>query len=126
MTPNRHSLAPMKPVMSTSPIENVSDTARWAALYRAMESERPDAHFHDLYARRLAGERGEAILRAIPGGRAWGWPMVVRTCVFDELILGAIERDRAKTVLNLAAGLDARSAPLEPPLGYVPSLHVRR
>jgi methyltransferase (TIGR00027 family) len=89
-------------------IENISDTARWVAMYRALESERPDAHFQDPFARRLAGERGEAILRAMPNGRSWGWPMVVRTCVMDELILRAIERDGAKTVLNLAAGLDAR------------------
>src|SRR2546430_9952359 len=27
-------------------IQHVSDTARWVALYRAMESERPDALFH--------------------------------------------------------------------------------
>src|SRR5437899_5666495 len=32
------------PVM-TAAIEHVSDTARWVALYRAMESERPDALF---------------------------------------------------------------------------------
>jgi O-methyltransferase involved in polyketide biosynthesis len=41
------------------PIENVSDTARWVAMYRALESDRPDAHFHDPYARLLAGERGD-------------------------------------------------------------------
>ena len=30
-----------------NPIRNVSDTALWVAVYRAMESERSDAHFHD-------------------------------------------------------------------------------
>jgi methyltransferase (TIGR00027 family) len=94
---------------SNGSIENISDTARWVAMYRALESERPDALFRDPYARRLAGERGAAILGAMPNGRSWGWPMVVRTCVMDELILRAIERDGAKTVLNLAAGLDARA-----------------
>src|SRR2546422_199488 len=44
---------------ASGPITHVSDTARWVALYRAMESERPDALFRDPYARRLAGERGE-------------------------------------------------------------------
>src|SRR5947207_13205262 len=34
--------------------------------------------------------------------------MIVRTAVLDELILRTIERDRLDTVLNLAAGLDAR------------------
>src|SRR5437764_449135 len=43
---------------SPSPISSVSDTARWVAMYRAMESERPDALFHDPYARRLAGDAG--------------------------------------------------------------------
>lgn len=89
-------------------IQHVSDTARWVALYRAMESERPDALFHDRYARRLAGERGERILASVPKARAWAWPMVVRTAVMDELILWVIERDGVGTVLNLAAGLDTR------------------
>jgi methyltransferase (TIGR00027 family) len=100
-------------------IQHVSDTARWVALYRAMESERPDALFHDPYARRLAGERGERILASVPKARVWAWPIVVRTAVMDELILWAIERDGVDTVLNLAAGLDTR--PFRLPL--LPSLH---
>jgi hypothetical protein len=33
-------------------VRNVSDTARWVAMYRAMESDRPDASFaiHSLAA----------------------------------------------------------------------------
>lgn len=89
-------------------IQHVSDTARWVALYRAMESERPDALFHDPYARRLAGPRAERIVDAMPKGRAWAWPMIVRTAVMDEVILQAIARDGVGTVLNLAAGLDTR------------------
>lgn len=106
--------------MSNGAIRNISDTARWVAMYRAIESERPDAHFHDPYARRLAGERGEQILRSVPKGRAWGWPMVVRTCVFDELILrttGQTGQDGARTVLNLACGLDVRPYRLPLPAG---------
>ena len=38
---------------------------------------------------RLAGERGEAIARTMPAFRSGLWPMVVRTCVFDELVLRA-------------------------------------
>lgn len=98
----------MAPAMADSRIQNVSDTARWVALYRALESERPDAHFRDPHARRLAGERGEQIARTLPGFQAGLWPMVVRTCIFDELILRAIARDGVDTVVNLAAGLDAR------------------
>ena len=89
-------------------IEHVSDTARWVAVYRAMESERPDAHFRDPFARRLAGEQGEAIVRAMPRGRQMAWPMIVRTAVFDEIILDCVRSRGADLVLNLAAGLDAR------------------
>lgn len=88
-------------------IRNVSDTALWVAIYRAMESERSDAIFHDPYARRLGGERGEAIVREMPDGSAMSWPMVVRTAVMDEIVARCV-REGAKTVLNLAAGLDAR------------------
>ncbi|HEX4962445.1 MAG TPA: class I SAM-dependent methyltransferase, partial [Thermoanaerobaculia bacterium] len=70
-------------------IENVSDTARWVAVYRAMESARPDAIFHDPFAERLAGERGRTILGEMKHGEAYAWPMIVRTAVFDELILDA-------------------------------------
>ena len=89
-------------------IGNVSDTARWVAVYRAMETERPDAIFRDPYARRLAGERGEAIVRGMPKGRQIAWPMIVRTAVMDEIIMQCVTRDEVDCVLNLAAGLDAR------------------
>lgn len=89
-------------------IRNVSDTARWVAFYRAMESERPDAIFRDPYARRLAGEQGEAIVQSMKGGRSMAWPMIVRTAVMDEIILRSIAHDGIDAVLNLAAGLDAR------------------
>jgi methyltransferase (TIGR00027 family) len=92
---------------SANPIRNVSDTALWVAIYRAQESERPDAIFHDLYARRLGGERGQAIVDQMPHGKTMGWPMVVRTAVMDEIILRCVQQGTA-TVLNLAAGLDAR------------------
>src|SRR2546421_3403524 len=86
-----------------------------------MESERPDALFRDPYARKLAGERGERILASMRKGRAWAWPMIVRTAVMDELILRAIERDGVGTVLNLAAGLDTRPyrLPFSPALRWV-------
>ncbi|HVH09801.1 MAG TPA: SAM-dependent methyltransferase [Gemmatimonadales bacterium] len=102
-------------------IQHVSDTARWVALYRAIESERSDALFRDPYARRLAGERGERILASMKQGRAWAWPMIVRTAVMDEVILRAVERDGVDTVLNLAAGLDARPyrLPLPPALRWI-------
>ena len=43
-------------------LRNMSDTENWVAVYRALETERrPDALFHDPFARRLAGERGARI-----------------------------------------------------------------
>ena len=81
-----------------NPVSHISDTARWVAMYRALESERPDALFRDPHARRLAGPQGEAILRHLPGARKFAWPMIVRTAVMDEIIVRAVQRDGVDTV----------------------------
>jgi methyltransferase (TIGR00027 family) len=104
------------PSKSESHIRNVSDTAHWVAMYRAMETDRRDALFRDPYARRLAGPRGEAIVTTMPRGRAMAWAMIVRTAVMDEIILRAVNRDGVRTVANLAAGLDARPWRLDLPM----------
>lgn len=88
-------------------IRNVSDTARWVAVYRARETERPDAHFRDPFARRLAGDRGEQIAKSMPLGRNNDWSMITRTCLGDDLINEQISQG-VDMVINLAAGLDAR------------------
>src|SRR6202043_1081171 len=62
--------------MNTSPVSNVSDTARWVAVYRAWESARADALFHDPYADLLAGERGRAIAALMPAQARSGWPII--------------------------------------------------
>ncbi len=100
---------------SPNPITSVSGTARWVAMYRAMESDRPDALFHDPYARRLAGPAGEQILASMPQGKRWAWPMIVRTAVMDEIVMRLITQQGVDTVLNLAAGLDARAYRLDLP-----------
>ena len=97
------------------PIEHVSDTARWVAIYRAMESERPDAIFHDPFARRLGGPRGEEIVATLPRARATAWAMIVRTAIFDEIIRERIGGGGVDLVVNIAAGLDARPWRLELP-----------
>lgn len=89
-------------------LENISDTARWVAFYRAMETERPDALFRDHYARKLAGQRGEEIVKSMPRARSAAWAMIVRTKVMDDLIMSAVSSGSVDMVLNLAAGLDAR------------------
>ena len=95
--------------MADSPIiTHVSDTARWVAVYRAMETDRPDAIFRDPFARRLAGERGAAIAKAMDKRSRADWPMIVRTAVMDEIILRAVREDGITQVVNLACGLDAR------------------
>src|SRR5262249_48748537 len=88
-------------------IRNISDTACWAAIYRARENERPDALFRDPFARRLAGERGEQIAAAMQFSDRHTWSWVARTYLFDHFIAEEI-RQGADMVINLAAGLDAR------------------
>ena len=107
-------------------ITHVSDTARWVACYRALETERSDALFKDPWARRLAGERGFEMLDAMPGGRQMSWPLVTRTAVMDEIILQRIRENDIDTVLDLAAGLDARPwrLPLPPALRWIDVDHA--
>ena len=45
---------------------DISDTALWAAVFRARETERDDALFRDPLAKRLAGTRGAQIAHAVP------------------------------------------------------------
>lgn len=104
--------------MATEPlISHVSDTARWVATYRAVESERADALFHDHLADRLAGEHGRAIVAAAPRAMRNGWWLVARTKVIDDVILEAIA-DGCDKVLNLAAGLDTRPYRLDLPQDF--------
>ncbi|MGJ5675476.1 MAG: class I SAM-dependent methyltransferase [Nostochopsis sp.] len=96
--------------MSTTslPVEHISDTAFLTALYRAMESDRLDAHFQDTHARILAGEYGEQIAQLIPNVKSVALGCAVRTCVFDELILRVIKKYTIDTVFNLGSGFDTR------------------
>jgi methyltransferase (TIGR00027 family) len=88
-------------------IRDISDTARWVAVYRARESERPDAVFRDPYARALAGERGEQIAQSMSFAEQSAWAFIARTYAFDQMIAKAVGGG-ADLVVNLAAGLDAR------------------
>lgn len=95
-------------------VENISDTARWVATFRAEESERPDAVFHDPFARRLAGKKGEQIADAIGFSRQNSWSFVARTYLFDEFIKQHVEQGY-DMIVNLAAGLDARAYRMQLP-----------
>jgi methyltransferase (TIGR00027 family) len=96
-------------------IRDVSDTAIWVAQYRAEETDRPDALFHDPLAKLLVGERGKAIARDFgKAGRYTAWTLVTRTVIIDEYIKEAIAGG-VDAVLNLGAGLDSRPYRMELP-----------
>ena len=96
-------------------IGNVSDTARWVAYYRAMETARPDAVFRDPYAEKLAGPKGLEIVNSLKNGRRMAWAMIVRTATIDDILMQAVRGMQVDLVVNLAAGLDARPWRLELP-----------
>jgi methyltransferase (TIGR00027 family) len=95
-------------------LRTISDTALWVAIYRARESERPDALFHDPFARKLAGARGEQIAQEMQQGQRYEWPYVSRTIRFDQIIREQVKQG-ADMVINLAAGLDTRPYRMELP-----------
>ena len=88
-------------------IRNISDTALWAAVYRARETERTDHLFVDPFARRLAGARGEQIAASLPFSDRATWAWVMRTYLYDQFLNEQIQQG-VDMVVNLAAGLDAR------------------
>lgn len=99
-------------------VAHVSDTARWAAACRALESARQDPVFTDPLADRLAGERGYAIVAGGPRFGRTGWWHSVRAKLFDELIMMAL-RSGCDMVLNLGAGFDTRPYRLDLPADLV-------
>jgi methyltransferase (TIGR00027 family) len=95
-------------------VRNISDTALWAAYFRAQETKRPDGLFRDPYAERLEGGRGTEIARSIPEGQSHAWAWVTRTYLFDKFLRQEIENG-ADLIVNCAAGLDARPYRMELP-----------
>jgi methyltransferase (TIGR00027 family) len=89
-------------------IKHISDTARAVAHFRALESERADALFHDPFARRLAGPSGEQMALQLGSADLFARAIAVRTAIFDELILECVTARKVDFIVNLAAGLDSR------------------
>jgi methyltransferase (TIGR00027 family) len=89
-------------------MNDISATARLIAMYRALESDRPDALFRDPFARRLAGGEGAMMVEVIGQQQQGTSAIAIRTTVIDQMILHLIQSERIDTVLNLAAGLDSR------------------
>src|SRR5580704_16828734 len=89
-------------------ITHVSYTALMVAACRALESECADGFVHDPFAARLAGERGMAILRALPRSQMMQFGIAVRSHFLDELLLEALASNTIATVLSVGCGLDTR------------------
>ncbi|HEV8209487.1 MAG TPA: SAM-dependent methyltransferase [Vicinamibacterales bacterium] len=88
-------------------IRDISDTARWMAVFRARETDREDALFRDPFARALAGERGERIASGLTFTEENAWSFTARTYLFDRFVTRLVQHG-ADMVVNLAAGLDTR------------------
>ena len=91
-------------------ITHVSDTALMVAACRAHETELEDAYIRDPFAARLAGERGVAILNALPqvSARVLRFGMAIRTRFVEELLMEALAAHSIETVLSVGCGLDTR------------------
>jgi methyltransferase (TIGR00027 family) len=88
-------------------IRDISDTARWMAVFRARESERPDAAFQDPFARRLAGTWTGGDDEAVADRDTHAWPFIARTYLFDRFVTRLVAHG-VDLIVNLAAGLDMR------------------
>ncbi len=89
-------------------LRHISDTARWIAVLRAQETQRPDRLFNDPLAARLGGVQGLDIAQVMRNrSQMPAWPIVMRTIVLDEHILRGVA-DGVDMVIDLAAGLDTR------------------
>jgi methyltransferase (TIGR00027 family) len=100
-------MAETQPTTMPGTVRHISDTARWAAHFRAQETQRSDAIFRDPFAERLCGQHGVDIANTLPDGNKHAWAWVTRTYLFDQFILQELQQG-VDLVLNLAAGLDAR------------------
>ena len=89
-------------------ITHVSDTALMVAACRAHETALEDAFLCDPFAARLAGERGLAILRAMPYSAIAQIGLAMRARFVDELLLQALRDYPVATVLSAGCGLDTR------------------
>jgi methyltransferase (TIGR00027 family) len=96
-------------------ITHVSDTALMVAACRAEETALEDAFVRDPFAARLAGERGFAILNALPNAYMMKLGLAIRTRFIDELLLAALKQNPIKVVLSVGCGLDTRPWRLELP-----------
>jgi methyltransferase (TIGR00027 family) len=81
-----------------------------------VESERPDRLFHDGYARKVAGERGFALLERYAGAATAAF-VTIRTAYLDRAIIHAVAERGIRQVVFVAAGMDTRPLRLPWPDG---------
>jgi methyltransferase (TIGR00027 family) len=105
-----------KYVHMTDETRPVALTAQFTAKARAIESQRPDALFHDPWAELFAGRAGDAWLArqktAYPG-----LPLILRTRFFDDFFAERMGDASLRQVVLLAAGYDTRAYRLAWPEG---------
>jgi len=92
-------------------------TSRWVAAERALESQRPDALFHDELASALGGTAGlefskktQTMMESMKGWADWhiAW-MAIRTRAIDDQIIQFVAGSEGSfQVVNLGCGLDTR------------------
>jgi O-methyltransferase involved in polyketide biosynthesis len=78
------------------------------AACRALETARPDGLVHDPLAARLAGPRGEALLRGITGWQLMCFGIGLRTRFLDDLIVETMTREGIEVVLSVGVLLVRR------------------
>lgn len=100
--------------MGDEQIQLITDSALLSAAWRAMESNRTDALFHDPLAADLAGERGMRIARTRPEG---AWVVAIRTGLIDRFLQSAISSG-FDMAINLGAGLDTRPYRMDLPSSF--------
>ena len=98
-----------------SSITHVSDTALMVAACRAVENDLEDGFVRDPFAARLAGDRGRAILNALPYASVARMGLSIRARFVDELLREALSASGISMVLSLGCGLDTRPWRLELP-----------
>ncbi|AFZ35909.1 methyltransferase [Stanieria cyanosphaera PCC 7437] len=89
-------------------MNSLSETAYLVAMYRAMESARPDALFQDPFASMLAGGQGKLLAEVFGNQKQAANIIAVRTYTFDRIIEQLLNSTEIDTVVNLGAGLDTR------------------
>jgi methyltransferase (TIGR00027 family) len=89
-------------------MNKICETAYLVAMYRAIESERPDALFRDPFARLLASGQGQVLVAMLGDKKQAANLIATRTHIIDRTIEQLARSQQIDTVIDLGAGLDTR------------------